>query len=78
MHYNCLDGSFYLFVILGFGLYNYVQYRQQAAMNEEQFLEMFRNIQQIDQNNEENVEEELPEAEQMPNEDNQLRHRQHP
>lgn len=40
-------------------------------------LEMFRNIEQIDQNNEENEEEELPEVEQRPNEDNQLRQRQH-
>lgn len=71
----------YLLVILGFGFYEYVYHRRQLVMDEEQLLEMFRNIQQIDQNNEENVEEEQSEAErneQMPNEHNQLRQRQHP
>lgn len=60
-------------------MYHYIQSRQQQVLGEEQFLEMFRSIERMDQNNGENVEEQQPEAnELMPNENNQLRQRQNP
>lgn len=79
MHYYnyCVDCSFYLFKILGAALISYYRDRQNTVMNEIQILEMFRNIEEIDEYNENNIEEEQLEAnELMHSENNQLRQRQ--